>query len=43
VARTAERIGEATAPALSASLYAASEQIKGRAPDAPALGVGRGR
>ena len=32
VARTAERIGEATALALSASLYAASEQIKGRAP-----------
>jgi hypothetical protein len=30
VARTAERIGEATALALSASLYAASEQIKGR-------------
>jgi hypothetical protein len=30
VARTAERIGEATAMALSASLYAASEQIKGR-------------
>jgi hypothetical protein len=34
VARTAERIGEATALALSASLYAASEQIKGRAPRA---------
>ncbi len=32
VARTAERIGEATALALSASLYAASEQIKGRSP-----------
>jgi hypothetical protein len=32
VARTAERIGEATALALSASLYAASDQIKGRAP-----------
>ena len=32
VARTAERIGEATALALSASLYAASEQIKGRDP-----------
>jgi hypothetical protein len=32
VARTAERIGEATALALSASLYAASEQIRGRAP-----------
>jgi hypothetical protein len=32
VARTAERIGEATALALSASLYAASEQIKGRTP-----------
>jgi len=32
VARTAERIGEATALALSASLYAAGEQIKGRAP-----------
>jgi hypothetical protein len=31
VARTAERIGEATALALSASLYAASEQIRGRA------------
>jgi hypothetical protein len=31
VARTAERIGEATALALSASLYAASEQIKGHA------------
>jgi hypothetical protein len=34
VARTAERIGEATALALSASLYAAGEQIKGRAPRA---------
>ena len=34
VARTAERIGEATALALSASLYAASEQIKGRSPHA---------
>jgi hypothetical protein len=34
VARTAERIGEATALALSASLYAANEQIKGRAPRA---------
>ena len=32
VARTAERIGEATALALSASLYAASEQIRGCAP-----------
>ena len=32
VARTAERIGEATALALSASLYAAGEQIRGRAP-----------
>jgi hypothetical protein len=32
VARTAERIGEATALALSASLYAASEQIQGRDP-----------
>jgi hypothetical protein len=32
VVRTAERIGEATALALSASLYAAGEQIKGRAP-----------
>jgi hypothetical protein len=32
VARTAERIGEATALALSASLYAASEQIRGRVP-----------
>lgn len=32
VARTAERIGEATALALSASLYATSEQIKGRSP-----------
>ena len=34
VARTAERIGEATALALSASLYAASEQIKGGSPRA---------
>ncbi len=34
VARTAERIGEATALAFSASLYAASEQIKGRSPRA---------
>jgi hypothetical protein len=32
VARTADRIGEATALALSACLYATSEQIKGRAP-----------
>jgi hypothetical protein len=32
VARTAERTGEATALALSASLYAAGEQIRGRAP-----------
>jgi hypothetical protein len=32
VARTAERTGEATALALSASIYAASEQIRGRAP-----------
>jgi hypothetical protein len=32
VARTAERLGEATALALSASLYAANEEIKGRAP-----------
>jgi hypothetical protein len=32
VARTADRIGEASALALSASLYAAGEQIKGRAP-----------
>jgi hypothetical protein len=32
VARTAERIGEATALTLSVSLYAASEQIRGRAP-----------
>jgi hypothetical protein len=32
VARTAERIGEATALALSASLHAARENIKGRAP-----------
>jgi hypothetical protein len=34
VARTAERIGEATALALSASLYATSENVKGRAPRA---------
>jgi hypothetical protein len=34
VARTADRIGEATALALSASLYAASEQINGRSPRA---------
>ena len=34
VARTAERIGEATALALSASLYAAGEQIKGCSPRA---------
>jgi hypothetical protein len=34
VARTAERIGEATALALSSGIYAASEQIKGRAPRA---------
>ncbi len=34
VARTAERIGKATALALSASLYAVSEQIRGRAPRA---------
>jgi hypothetical protein len=34
VARTAERIGEAAALALSASLYVANEQIKGRAPRA---------
>jgi hypothetical protein len=34
VARTADRIGEATALALSASLHAASENIKGRAPRA---------
>jgi hypothetical protein len=41
VARTAERIGEATALALSASLYAASEQIKGRSPrDTPDLLAG---
>jgi len=32
VARTAERIGEATALALSASLYAASERLRGRTP-----------
>ena len=32
VARTAERIGEATALTLSVSLYAASEQIRGCAP-----------
>jgi len=32
VARTAERIGEATALALSASLYAANEQLRGRTP-----------
>jgi hypothetical protein len=32
VARTAERTGEATALALSASIYAASEQLRGRAP-----------
>jgi hypothetical protein len=32
VARSADRIGEATALALSASLYAAGEQIKRRAP-----------
>jgi hypothetical protein len=32
VSRTAERIGEATALALASSLYAATEQIKGRAP-----------
>jgi len=32
VARTAERTGEATALALSSSLYAASEQLRGRAP-----------
>jgi hypothetical protein len=32
VARTAERLGEATALALSASLHAANEEIKGRAP-----------
>jgi hypothetical protein len=34
VARTAERVGEATALALSASLYVAGEQIKGRSPRA---------
>ena len=32
VARTAERISEATALALSASLYAVSEQLNGRSP-----------
>ena len=32
VARTVERLGEATALAFSASLYAANEEIKGRAP-----------
>jgi hypothetical protein len=32
VAHTAQRIGEATALALSASLYASSEQLKGRTP-----------
>ncbi len=32
VSRTADRIGEATALALASSLYAATEQIKGRAP-----------
>ncbi|MCI0390547.1 MAG: hypothetical protein MOB07_17520 [Acidobacteria bacterium] len=32
VARTAERIGEATALALSASIYTAAEQLKGRTP-----------
>ena len=32
VARTAERLGEATALALSASLYVANEEIKRRAP-----------
>jgi hypothetical protein len=32
VARTAERLGEATALALSASLYAANEEITGRTP-----------
>jgi hypothetical protein len=32
VARTADRIGEATAVALSACLYAAGEQTKGRTP-----------
>jgi hypothetical protein len=32
VARTTERLGEATALALSASLYAANGEIKGRAP-----------
>lgn len=34
VARTADRIGEATALALSACLYAASEQTRGRTPRA---------
>ncbi len=32
VSRTADRIGEATALALASSLYAATEQIKGRTP-----------
>jgi hypothetical protein len=32
VSRTADRIGEATALALAASLYTATEQIRGRAP-----------
>src|SRR5262245_23447411 len=32
VAHTANRIGEATALALAASLYAANEQIRGRTP-----------
>ncbi|MGH6628286.1 MAG: hypothetical protein ACREB3_00980 [Burkholderiales bacterium] len=32
VARTADRIGEATALAISASLYAATEHLKGHAP-----------
>jgi hypothetical protein len=32
VSRTADRIGEATALALASSLYAATEQIKGRMP-----------
>ena len=32
VSRTADRIGEATALAMAASLYAATEQLKGRAP-----------
>jgi hypothetical protein len=41
VARTADRIGEATALALSASLYATAEQIKGRTPrGAPDLMAG---